>query len=48
MIVNANLNALKMNFDGKIIGNLKEIGNIFIDERANSLEAEKKKLISGS
>jgi hypothetical protein len=31
-IINANLNALEMNFDSKIINNLKQIANIFIDE----------------
>jgi hypothetical protein len=31
-IINANLNALEMNFDSTIINNLKQIANIFIDE----------------
>lgn len=37
--VNANLNALEMNFDSSTIGNLKKITNIFIDQGVQSLES---------
>lgn len=45
-VVDAELNSLKINLNREIVGSLKRITNVFIDESISYLEEEKRNILS--